>query len=105
MCRSKKLLSAAKDQHCVCCGSKDGTIVAAHYQGFRSHSLGKGRGIKPVDLAIADLCSECHAKFDAHEMSCETDPWVRKLDQSELFLFCILKTLIRRYEQGVIKIG
>jgi hypothetical protein len=102
--RSKKLLAAAKDQDCVLCGSKDGTTVAAHYQGFRSHLLGKGRGIKPVDLAIADLCYTCHSKFDAHEMSTESDPWVKKLDQSELFFYCVIKTLERRVEQGVIQI-
>ena len=31
MIRSKKLLDAARDQSCVNCGVRDGTVVAAHY--------------------------------------------------------------------------
>ena len=59
--RSKKLLSAARGESCVNCGTQDGTVVAAHYQGLRSHQYGKGKGQKPHDILVADLCVKCHS--------------------------------------------
>ena len=102
--RSKKLLEGARDQACVYCGAKDGTVVAAHYQGFRSHYLGKGKGTKVSDLYVADLCSKCHEKFDRHQVSEFEDSWMRKIDQSEQFLYCVLRTLERRVKQGILKL-
>ena len=101
MIRSKKLLAAAKDQACVNCGVRDGTIVAAHYTGLRASQLGKGTGHKPHDLAIADLCHKCHYAFD---VAGGGSTFEAKIDKSEQFLFNIIKTLIRRIDQGVIKI-
>ena len=83
------MLEAARDQSCVNCGVMDGTVVAAHYQGMRSHLFGKGTGLKPHDICIADLCSKCHRLFDDYLISdCENRD----------------KTLIRRARQGVLKI-
>lgn len=107
MIRSKKMLNAAKDQSCVNCGARDGTIVAAHYQGMRSQLLGKGMGIKPHDLCIADLCVRCHAAFDAKDVNYNKSAvtsFDRSIDHSEQFLFLIMKTLIRRVEQGTITV-
>ena len=101
MIRSKKLLDAAKDQVCVNCGAKDGTVVAAHYTGLRSHRFGKGTGHKPHDLCIADLCHRCHYRFD---VASDRGSFDKKVDQSEQFLFLIIQTLIRRIDQGVITI-
>lgn len=103
--RSDKLLLAAKGQSCVCCGVRDGTVVAAHYQGMRSHMLGKGKGIKAHDLCIADLCVKCHTAFDTGSVDtyCGESPFAKKIDQSEQFLFLIIKTLLRRVEQGILK--
>ncbi len=93
--RSKKLLKAAKDQSCVRCGADDGTIVGCHYTGLRQHIYGKGRGIKCHDLCVADLCSECHVFFD--------QPTERKsIESSEDFQHCIILTMVRRFEQGVL---
>ena len=110
--RSKKLLRGAKDQSCVNCGRNDGTTVAAHYTGMRSQLFGKGRGTKPHDLCVADLCYKCHNAFDLGmkkpldtSISDIGDPYAKKIDLSEQFLFCILKTLIRRVEQGIISIS
>lgn len=100
--RSQKLLSAARGQSCVNCGASDGTVVAAHYQGMRQHQFGKGRGIKPHDLCIADLCARCHQEFDTSVGSVFSDVYVRKIDLSERFLFCILMTLLRRVRDGVL---
>jgi len=100
--RSDKLLAAAKDQACVNCGVNDGTVVAAHYQGIRADAFGKGKGIKPHDLCIADLCAKCHQKFDTYAASYVDDPYMRKIDLSERFLFCIMQTLVRRVKQGIL---
>jgi len=102
--KSKKMLEAARDQSCVNCGAMDGTVVAAHYQGMRSHLFGKGTGLKPHDICIADLCSKCHRLFDDYLISdCENRDQ-RRIDHSEQFLYCIIQTLVRRARQGVLKI-
>ena len=59
----KKLLDAAKDQSCVNCGVRDGTVVAAHYTGLRANLRARA-GHKPHDLCVADLCHKCHYQFD-----------------------------------------
>lgn len=102
--RSPLLLAAAKDQSCVNCGAKDGTVVACHYEGIRSNAFGKGTGIKPHDLCVADLCATCHAQFDSKEGSMVADPYQRKIDLSERFMFCVMVTLFRRVRQGVLKV-
>jgi len=99
--RSKKLLDAAKDQACLNCGARDGTVVAAHYTGLRSHLLGKGTGHKPHDFCIADLCHRCHHKFD---VAFDGSSFEKKIDLSEQFLFLIIQTILRRIDQGVIVI-
>lgn len=102
MIRSRKYLNAAQGKPCVCCGKNDGTVVACHYQGLRSQALGKGTGIKPHDIAVADLCSTCHQKFDAYEIGFQDydDPFMKKIDHSEEFLFRILLTIIQRIRDG-----
>lgn len=100
--RSKKMRRGAEGQRCTYCGCQDGTIVGAHYQGFRSHQFGKGTGTKPHDLCIADLCFRCHTKFDMSEISTLTDPILRRIDESEQFMFCVLMTIIRRAKQGIL---
>ena len=100
--RSKKLLNAAKGQRCVNCGVKDDTVVSAHYLGLRASLLGKGKAEKPHDLCVADLCASCHQKFDNYEVSSMSTKYLRQIDQSEQFLYCIIQTLIRRYEQDIL---
>jgi hypothetical protein len=102
--RNKKLLAAANGQRCVNCGVKDDTVVAAHYQGIRAHLLGKGKGTKPHDLCVADLCTVCHRKFDNYEISSMGTKYLRQIDQSEQFLYCVMQTLIRRYEQDILNV-
>ena len=92
--RSKKLLASARGQSCVNCGVSDDTIVAAHYQGLRSHQYGKGKGQKPHDILVADLC---HKIGDGLGLA-------KKIDASEQFQHLILKTIVRRIKDGVIKI-
>lgn len=107
--RSRKLLDAANGKSCVNCGTRDGTVVAAHLTGYRAHQYGKGRGIKPHDICTADLCMKCHAAFDKYkasefDASNPDESFMAKIDQSEQFLHCILLTIIRRIDEGEIKL-
>tara|TARA_Y100000114_G_C11754264_1_gene326017 strand:+ start:113 stop:448 length:336 start_codon:yes stop_codon:yes gene_type:complete len=101
--RSKKLLSASRGASCVNCGVRDETVVSAHYQGLRAHSYGKGKGQKPHDILVADLCHRCHSKFDNYQMG-SGEGINKQIDQSEQFQHLILMTIIRRINEGVIKL-
>jgi len=101
--RSKKLLQASKDQSCVNCGAV-GTVVGAHLTGMRAQAFGKGTARKAHDFCVADLCMRCHAKFDAYEGTAGKNLQLR-IDHSEQFLFCVLKTIERRFRDGVIEIA
>lgn len=61
MYRNKKLLELVRQSPCQNCGTRDGTIVAAHSNQLRD---GKGRGIKAHDYRIAALCYGCHMELD-----------------------------------------
>lgn len=102
--RSKAMLSSARGQPCVNCGVNDGTVVAAHYTGLRAHQYGKGTGHKPHDIVVADLCMKCHSSFDNHTKQSSFTEIVKKIDLSEQFLHLIIKTLLRRIDQGVITV-
>lgn len=98
--RNKKWLAGAEGQCCVNCGAQDDTVVAAHYQGFRALSVGKGKSQKPDDYMVADLCARCHLKFDSYETSDLETKTLRQIDHSEQFLFLVAMTIRRRLEQG-----
>jgi hypothetical protein len=98
--RSKPMRDAAKGTVCVNCNRRDGTVVAAHLQGIRAQMFGKGERIKPHDLCVADLCRTCHEQFDRYLKGNNT--YARRIEMSEDFLTCILKTLLRRVDQGVL---
>jgi len=61
MYRNKKLLELVRQSPCQNCGTRDGTIVAAHSNQLRD---GKGRGIKASDYRVAALCYGCHMELD-----------------------------------------
>lgn len=99
------MTDAAEGQSCVHCGVRDGTVVAAHYQGMRQSQYGKGKGIKPHDLMIADLCGKCHYRFDNDKIVADSiKGYARQVDHSEEFLHCVALTWIRRVNQGVLKL-
>ena len=91
--RSRKLLDAAENARCIRCGCQDGTVVAAHYQGFGSNRLGKGRGQKPDDTATAELCRNCHEYFDSYESGNDEE-------RAAEFLLLVLETINRRWHRG-----
>ena len=98
------MLNGAEGQPCVNCGARDGTVVAAHYTGLRAQLLGKGKAEKPHDLCVADLCAKCHSAFDRYEVSNMSTKYMRQIDQSEQFLYNIIQSLIRRYEQDILNV-
>ncbi len=95
--RIPELLAAAEGHACIECGIRDGTVVAAHYNGLRQHRLGKGVSQKPHDLAVAFLCHDCHAEMDQRKNG------LNKIEHSEEFLFRILETLVQLYRDGKLK--
>lgn len=98
-----KLREAAKGQSCVRCGATDDTVVLAHYSGEWQHRFGKGMGIKGHDIAGADLCAGCHKFFDEYEsQSGASEGW--RTARSDEFLAACMLTVIRRIQQGIIKV-
>jgi hypothetical protein len=96
-----KLRDAANGQACVRCGKQDDTVVLCHYSGPYQHKFGKGTGIKGHDAAAADLCSQCHQFFDEYRSEV-SEQW--RLERSEEFLAACLLTVIRRIQQGILKV-
>ena len=88
---------AADGQSCVRCGANDGTTVFAHYSGGYSLRLGNGMGTKSDDLLGADLCHQCHTRFDSYAGG-------NTPERDSEFMFCIFQTLLRRREQGIIRV-
>lgn len=68
-----KYLNAIRSHvtHCVECSAVATDI--AHYSGLHSDKLGKGRGCKAHDYAVARLCRECHTKLDNYESGNDED--------------------------------
>ncbi len=93
----KALRDAAKNGHCVRCGTRDGTVVGAHYTGVRRHSYGGGLGQNVHDFCIADLCFRCHEYMDRLSRDKEG-----RWGHSEEFQHYVLLTLAKRFDSGLI---
>jgi len=96
--KSKKIRDAARGQECIRCGSPD--AYACHYNGEMQHWYGKGRGVKCSDLATAEFCYACDQLFSEGN-----NIYHDKVERSEMFLHFILMTNIRRFNNGVLKVG
>lgn len=92
--RLPALLDAARDAPCMRCGRDDGTTVAAHYQGPRSHAYGKGVSQKPDDHCVAFLCLSCHALLDSYGNA------EQALQRSEEFLHLVVLTMGWLFRKG-----
>lgn len=90
--RSRRLLNMAKDQSCVACGAKDGTVVAAH-SNLQEH--GKGVGHKAHDCMSAWLCYSCHSEYDQGK-------GMTKQEKRDFIQTMILRTTVRLWQQGLI---
>lgn len=93
-----KLRESARDQSCVACGAKDGTVVLAHYFGPRRHAYGGGMSRKGNDAVAALLCRACHQRMD-----CDSRDKTAKWMTSEEFLHYCALTWIRWLDQGVLR--
>ena len=99
MWRSPKYLSSARGQDCTLnlpsiCSHNSETVVAAH---SNWHEHGRGMGIKASDVFVADACSACHAELDQGNQFSEEEKrnyWERGFRA----------TLLRRLEQGILKV-
>ena len=90
----KNLRAAAKDQPCIRCGAT-GTTRLSHYNGFRSYSYGKGRGIKGHDIAAAEFCHHCDSVFSEENYHVFAGG-SRSIERSEEFLHWVTMTNISR---------
>ena len=95
--RNKKRLQAAKDAPCIRCG-RIGETRACHYNGFRSYSFGKGRGIKCNDAMTAYFCHNCDALYSEQNYGA-WEGGSKNIERSEEFLFWIAMTTIYLQEQ------
>lgn len=99
-----RITQSARDEACVRCGRKDGTICARHYNGVRQLALGKGRGNKCHDMASAELCEQCDRLFaEGVNPTHDGERAGKSVERSELFLFYVTLTNIRRHERGLLK--
>ena len=94
------LRAHAQGQNCVRCGhdGSDGTVVLAHYTGARRLAYRGGYGLKSNDLCAAHLCGPCHEHMDRLSREKET-----KWEHSEEFQHYVLLTILRLWDQGVIR--
>ena len=90
----KKIDRDTHDRPCIRCG-KEGETRRCHYNGFRSHGLGKGRAIKASDLAVAEFCQHCDDRFSEAYYPLWQDG-SKSMERSEEFLYWILLTQMRR---------
>lgn len=99
--RLKRLTDKAKDMTCIRCGSH-GTTRAAHYNGFRAHAYGKGRGIKCSDLMTAEFCHACDELFSEANYH-QWEGGSKSVERSEEFLHWVAMTNIRRMLNGMVE--
>ena len=93
--RNPKLLAAARDQACVACGARDGTVVAAH-SNLGEH--GKGMGLKAHDGMTAWLCHGCHCELDQGSR-------MTRAERRIFILESICATYMQLWNQGLIKVN
>lgn len=89
-----------KSHGTICINCEASHAYSCHYNGPRQHDYGKGRGIKADDMATAELCYDCDQMFTEGSTN---NMWANKWERSEHFLHLIMKTNIRRFEEGVLK--
>ena len=88
----------AKNQPCIRCG-KPGETRRAHYNGYRSYAYGKGRGIKPSDVMVAEFCHSCDELF-SEQFYWKWPGGSKDIKRSEEFLHWIAMTLIRKEKRA-----
>ena len=93
-----KITQAARDQSCIRCGARDGTVVAAHINGPIAAKLGRGMA---DDIFSAHLCFRCHDMLDYRAQTARIGPVTADKRQAE-WMELVLLTIKRLREQGVV---
>lgn len=78
---------------CIRCG-RLGETRRCHYNGWRAHAYGKGRGIKANDKAVAEFCHNCDELFSEKNYHV-WEGGSKSIERSEEFLHWITMTQIR----------
>jgi len=86
----------AEHRPCIRCG-KWGETRNCHYNGFRSHSFGKGRATKGHRYAMAEFCQNCDTLF-SEEGYPNWPGGSKAVERSEEFLYWCIMTQIRRLD-------
>ena len=99
--RNQKLRDDARGQECCNCFTQDDTIVSAHANGVNS---GKGMGHKCTDVLTAWLCWKCHGWLDQGHGPDPTGRYIgTRPDKKEMWEQAFHKTMVRRFEKGLVK--
>ena len=85
---------AVINRPCIRCG-RPGETRRCHYNGFRAHAYGKGRGIKCSDIATAEFCQACDDLFSEKNYPLFLGG-SKSIERSEEFLHWCVMTMIRR---------
>ena len=100
-----KLTQSSKGKTCIACGAP--SAYSCHYNGPRQHDFGKGRSKKGHDIGTAEFCHDCDNVFSEGSYSPVNHPvhvaWISKWDRSEMFMYWIMMTNIRRFKDGDLK--
>lgn len=103
MSHRSKVTQAARNVSCIRCG-REGETRACHYNGFRQHLLGKGRGLKCPDILSAEFCQACDDLLSEKNYP-SYEGGSKSTERSEEFFFWIAMTNIRRFELGVLEVA
>lgn len=87
-------MKACRELACQHCGTRNGTVVAAHSNQLRD---GKGRGLKAHDYRVAALCYSCHMELDQGST-------MSKAERVEMWEEAHRKTIGELFEQEIIKV-
>jgi len=92
--RSRKLLDQARGQACTFCLEAKPDVVSVH---LNSVIFGKGVGVKCPDSLTAWGCQKCHDLYDGR-----IPGWSHE-ERLERFAYAYFRTMMIRFEQGLVK--
>ncbi len=88
---------AAEHRQCIRCG-RPGETRNCHYNGFRQHSYGAGRGLKASRVVTAEFCQICDIYFSESNYG-QYNQGSKSIERSEEFQHWCIMTMIRRLEE------
>jgi Protein of unknown function (DUF1364) len=99
--RDRGLLDLARGQACQNCGTRDGTIVAAH---SNAQQHGKGKSLKAHDCLHAWLCMACHDWLDGRRNGLDPTGMYQpvRFERREMWERAFARTVVELWRQGLI---